>query len=91
MGLGGVSTHHGQIVSATINYRMDVIQKRVRHKPEMAPAVDNRTARELTEFAGSGSKRTRIRIDLISPDGTVIQSNAPVDQVAAKVNAITGA
>lgn len=36
------------------------------------------------------SKLTRTRIDLINPDGTVIQANAPLDQVAAKVKAIVG-
>lgn len=36
------------------------------------------------------SKLTRTRIDLINPDGTVIQANAPLDEVAAKVKAITG-
>jgi hypothetical protein len=36
------------------------------------------------------SKLTRTRIDLINPDGTVIQANAPLDVVAAKVKAITG-
>jgi hypothetical protein len=36
------------------------------------------------------SKLTRTRLDLINPDGTVIQANAPLDQVAAKVKAITG-
>ncbi|MFL6085759.1 MAG: nuclear transport factor 2 family protein [Mycobacterium sp.] len=36
------------------------------------------------------SKLTRTRIDLINPDGTVIQADAPLDQVAAKVKAVTG-
>ena len=36
------------------------------------------------------SKLTRTRLDLINPDGTVIQANAPIDQVVAKVKAITG-
>jgi SnoaL-like domain len=36
------------------------------------------------------SKLTRARLDLINPDGTVIQANAPLDQVAAKVKAVTG-
>jgi SnoaL-like protein len=36
------------------------------------------------------SKLTRTRLDLINPDGTVIQANAPIEQVVAKVKAITG-
>jgi hypothetical protein len=36
------------------------------------------------------SKLTRTRLDLINPDGTVIQANAPIDQVVAKVKAVTG-
>jgi hypothetical protein len=36
------------------------------------------------------SKLTRTRIDLINPDGTVIQADAPLDQVVAKVKAVTG-
>jgi SnoaL-like protein len=36
------------------------------------------------------SKLTRTRIDVINPDGTVIQADAPLDQVAAKVKAVTG-
>ena len=36
------------------------------------------------------SKLTRTRLDLIQPDGTVIQANAPLEQVVAKVKAITG-
>jgi hypothetical protein len=36
------------------------------------------------------SKLTRTRLDLINPDGKVIQANAPIDQVVAKVKAITG-
>jgi hypothetical protein len=36
------------------------------------------------------SKLTRTRIDLTNPDGTVIQANAPLDVVAAKVKAIVG-
>lgn len=36
------------------------------------------------------SKLTRTRIDLMEPDGTVIQANAPLEEVAAKIKAITG-
>ena len=36
------------------------------------------------------SKLTRTRLDLINPDGTVTQANAPIEQVVAKVKAITG-
>jgi hypothetical protein len=36
------------------------------------------------------SKLTRTRLDLINPDGTVIQANAPIDVVVAKVKAVTG-
>ncbi|BBX84503.1 nuclear transport factor 2 family protein [Mycolicibacterium aubagnense] len=36
------------------------------------------------------SKLTRTRIDLINPDGTVIQADAPLDQVALKIKAILG-
>jgi hypothetical protein len=36
------------------------------------------------------SKLTRTRLDLINPDGTVIQANAPLADVVAKVKAITG-
>ncbi|SEA39386.1 MULTISPECIES: nuclear transport factor 2 family protein [unclassified Mycobacterium] len=36
------------------------------------------------------SKLTRTRIDLINPDGTVIQANAPLDQVAAMVKSTLG-
>jgi hypothetical protein len=36
------------------------------------------------------SKLTRTRLDLINPDGTVIQANAPIETVVAKVKAITG-
>ncbi len=36
------------------------------------------------------SKLTRTRIDLIKPDGTVIQANAPLDQVAALVKKALG-
>ena len=36
------------------------------------------------------SKLTRTRLDLINPDGTVIQANAPIATVVAKVKAITG-
>jgi hypothetical protein len=36
------------------------------------------------------SKLTRTRIDLINPDGTVIQANAPLAEVAAKIKAVTG-
>ncbi|MGX9673721.1 nuclear transport factor 2 family protein [Mycobacterium sp. HM-7] len=36
------------------------------------------------------SKLTRTRIDLINPDGTVIQANAPLDQVALKIKALLG-
>jgi hypothetical protein len=36
------------------------------------------------------SKLTRTRIDLINPDGTVIQADAPLADVAAKVKAVTG-
>lgn len=34
------------------------------------------------------SKLTRTRLDLINPDGTVIQANAPIETVVAKVKAI---
>ncbi len=36
------------------------------------------------------SKLTRTRIDLIKPDGTVIQANAPLDQVATLVKSALG-
>jgi SnoaL-like domain len=36
------------------------------------------------------SKLTRTRLDLINPDGTVIQANAPIDVVVSKVKAVTG-
>lgn len=36
------------------------------------------------------SKLTRTRMDLINPDGTVTQEDAPLAEVAAKVKAITG-
>ena len=36
------------------------------------------------------SKLTRTRFDLINPDGTVIQADAPLADVVAKVKAITG-
>jgi hypothetical protein len=36
------------------------------------------------------SKLTRTRLDLINPDGTVIQANAPLDAVVAAVKKVTG-
>ena len=36
------------------------------------------------------SKLTRTRLDLINPDGTVIQANAPIDAVVAAVKKVTG-
>ena len=36
------------------------------------------------------SKLTRTRLDLINPDGTVVQANAPIALVVSKVKAITG-
>ena len=36
------------------------------------------------------SKLTRTRLDLINPDGTVIQADAPIALVVSKVKAITG-
>jgi len=36
------------------------------------------------------SKLTRTRLDLINPDGTVIQANAPIDVVVAAVKKVTG-
>ena len=36
------------------------------------------------------SKLTRTRFDLTNPDGTVIQADAPLADVAAKVKAVTG-
>lgn len=36
------------------------------------------------------SKLTRTRLDLINPDGTVIQANAPLDAVVAAVKNVTG-
>jgi SnoaL-like domain len=36
------------------------------------------------------SKLTRTRLDLINPDGTVIQADAPIDVVVAAVKKVTG-
>jgi hypothetical protein len=36
------------------------------------------------------SKLTRTRLDLINPDGTVIQANAPIEAVVAAVKKVTG-
>ena len=36
------------------------------------------------------SKLTRTRFDLINPDGTVIQADAPLADVAAKIKSVTG-
>ncbi len=41
MRLGGVSTHHHQIVSATVDYGMDIVQKRIGHKTKMDPVINN--------------------------------------------------
>jgi hypothetical protein len=46
--------------------------------------------RSTVKWVVNYSKLTRTRFDLINPDGTVIQANAPIDQVVAKVKAVTG-
>jgi hypothetical protein len=98
--LGGATTHHQgydpqiQLMSATTAEGVWTMEDVLIFGGTLGVHGYGHYSERYTKVDGSWvikySKLTRTRIDLINPDGTVIQANAPLAEVAAKVKTITG-
>lgn len=98
--LGGASTHHQgydpkiKLTSATTAEALWTMEDVLIFGGTLGVHgyghYNDRYAKVNDRWIVKYSKLTRTRFDLINLDGTVIQANVPLAEVAAKVKAITG-